>query len=269
MKNSGIDGKKPSSPSAFALILALAILPVATGPAFSAPPPLRVLVPPAPFRPPPESLQDPHARASLALSRHLYDWLERAPEVQLVDVGQAEALLAPILRRLHADKAAGVAFDGTVGIQRSELPGLLAVTSSNRAAAPVRVSGVDPLTGIRSPELPPGRTGALAPRDVRGVYLAAANGVAVLAERPLEAAEPVAGGLRIKSSGLVRAVSESGPVLAARLDGGTLPTLPDEEMLEWLFNPEMPGLYSKPQDGTHITLVRAPGGVTLTQKSDP
>ncbi len=188
----------------------------------------------------------------------------------LFDAGaHSAAALAPILRRLQADQSLGVAFDGVGGIQRSELPGLVAVTSSTRAAAPIRVSGMDLLTGIRNPDVPPGRSGVFAPRQVRGVYLAVANGIAVLSERPIEAVEPVAGGLRIRSSGLIRAVSEGGAVRVTRLDGGPLPSVPDEAMLDWLFDPKAPGAYSKREDGTRVTLARAPGGVTLTMENKP
>ncbi len=161
--------------------------------------------------------------------------------------------------------------DGTVGLQRSEMPGLVAITSSTRAVAPIRVSGVDLLTGIQNPDVPPGRTGAFAPRQVRGVYLAASNGIAVLAERPLEAAEPVPGGLRIRSSGLVRAVSESGG-LRVTAAGATLPSVSSAEALDWLFAEGKPGILSREaEDGGHghVILLRGSGELILTRETGP
>ena len=172
--------------------------------------------------------------------------------------------LGATLRQLQAESGIGIAWEETVGIQRSGSAGLVAVTSSVRADKPLSISGVDVLSGAREPLLPPGRTGVLTASDVRGSHLAAANGIAVVSERPLEEVEPVAGGVRVKTSGLILAVSQQGEIEATAA-AARVAEIDDAALFQWLFAVDQPGLHrGRGPGGAPVVILRAPAGVTLT-----
>lgn len=190
----------------------------------------------------------------------------------LFDGGGSSARgLGAILRRLHAEQGLGIAWQGTVGIQRSEVAGLVAVTSSRWADEPVDIPGVDVLTGVRNPRLPPGRTGVLTAGRSHGSRLAAADGIAVVSERLLEKVEEVPGGLRVRSFGMMQVVSERGAIEAAT-STRALPSIADSELFDWLFAAGQPGLHrgrAGGPAGAPLVLLRAPGDVTLTIGEPP
>ena len=120
------------------------------------------------------------------------------------------------------------------------------------------------LSGAREPLLPPGRTGVLTASDVRGSHLAAANGIAVVSERPLEEVEPVAGGVRVKTSGLILAVSQQGEIEATAA-AARVAEIDDAALFQWLFAVDQPGLHrGRGPGGAPVVILRAPAGVTLT-----
>ena len=139
-----------------------------------------------------------------------------------------------------------------------------AMVSSRASAAPYRLAGVDALSGIRDPELVRGRAGALAVRDWRGNFAAAANGVTLLCSERIEAVERVAGGLKVKSPGLVRAVATAG-ALSVTAQGRALPVIEQDKLLTWMFasTDRRVAVLERKEPASIVTLVRSPGWIAF------
>ena len=170
--------------------------------------------------------------------------------------------LGEVFKNLYRERGLGVAFEGPVGML-----GTSQVMVSDRAARTAqRLDGVDFLTGIRDPELPTGRAGAVTARQWRGTYAVTENGVSVLSDRPFEACEPVEGGVRISTPGVMQVVSETDGVVV----DPALPAVAPDDLLEWMFESNDPGMGVLVREGSGemVTWIRSgPDGVTLKRGS--
>ena len=95
------------------------------------------------------------------------------------------------LNRLAAEKQIGVKFDGPIGMEAGAVNGLTAMASCRAAPEAFTLNGIDLLSGLVNPVLARNRSGAMVAESFKGRYVATFNGVAVLADQPLELAEPV------------------------------------------------------------------------------
>ena len=112
------------------------------------------------------------------------------------------------LNRLVADKQIGVKLDGPIGRVAAAVNDALTamVVLPGIALETFALKGVDLLSGLVNPVLAKSRSAAMVGESFKGRYVAMFNGVAVLADQPLDLAEPVDGGLRIRCGGLIQAV---------------------------------------------------------------
>ncbi len=195
------------------------------------------------------------------------DW----PGGVLLHAGQLDSqALQTHLNRLATEQQIGLAFAGPIGLLGTHTPDFDAMVSDRATPAPHRLAGVDALTGSRQPEIKPGRAAAVLARQWHGRFAAAANGVTALADQPIDAREAVAGGLRIKSTGVIQAVAEHGS-LRCQSATGTLPTIEPDNLLEWLVASDAPGqiVLQADDQASPVTLLRAPGWLTLTTQEAP
>lgn len=184
------------------------------------------------------------------------------------DAGQlSPTALHPLMGRLFSEKGVGLEPAAPIGILGHAETAYAAWSSTSDATAALKLSGVDALSGIRNPELRPGRAGVLAARDWCGNFAAAAGGVTVLSDQRLDACESLADGLAVETEGLFQAVSAGGD-LQVVADGKPLPAIAADDLLAWMYSSVEPGIAvltrEEPLPG-HITFIRAKGRVTVTR----
>lgn len=171
--------------------------------------------------------------------------------------GKATEPLTKELVRLAAasgDERCGIAFPQPAGMVHGTAGGLTAWAAGRIVAGEFSVPGMDLLTGAVNPVLRSAPAAAIVAERYSGPYVAVADGVSALGEQPLEEVDASSAGLRLKSAGLVRAISR-GPLDVSWNE----PPPPDiatdkPEFLAWLLEGDTPG----------IATLREPGRPTVT-----
>jgi hypothetical protein len=178
--------------------------------------------------------------------------------------------LREAINKLHAERHVGVAFSGPVGMERADLPGVVAAAACWSApTGELTLPGVDLLTGIVNPVLRKARGATFVAHEHRGKYAAAYGGIAVLCQNPIVELKPLDDGLEIDSGGgLIQAVSAHGAVDVRA--GVELPEIAAVKVLTWMLLSRDPGLarVMREQPGGIVTYLRAPGKVTLRRRQD-
>jgi hypothetical protein len=186
----------------------------------------------------------------------------------LFDVGTLPpAALRDHLNRVQREHGVGLAFTGPIGANLSETPGYTAATTCKAAPVAVPLTGRDALSAIANPAIGPGRAGAFIPREVRGTYLAAGQGIVVLGDQPLTRAEPLPTGWRIAAPGVLRITADR-PV-RIESEGAPLPTIAPEQFLPWLNEATTPGHAVCPSPAGDLHFLRAPAALLITPQDRP
>lgn len=103
-------------------------------------------------------------------------------------------------------------------------------------------AGPDLITGWTRHELGKGSGAAFLPRKMNAPNVVAGNGVAILAENPIQQYENVKGGINIRADGLLQAVSSTG-MLGILADGDPVPDIKSDASNEWILKGERDGVF--------------------------
>jgi hypothetical protein len=168
------------------------------------------------------------------------------------------------LNRLAAEKQAGIKLDGPIGMEAGAVDGLTAMVSCRAAPETFTLKGVDLFAGLIDPALAKSRSAAMVAESFKGRYVASFNGVSVLADQPLELAEPVDGGMRVRCRGLVQVVGSGGAV-SVQIDGESPPVITDAgAAVDWIVYKQTPGIAEYKRDGGGtVTYLRLTGTMIL------
>ena len=172
--------------------------------------------------------------------------------------------LGGIVNRLNTERGLGKRVEGLPSCQTGSVLGIRACVTAGGMTATQVVAGVDFLTGERAPEVGAGRGAALTAAGYSGIYVISTNRVTVLSEEPVESADAVPGGVRVKSAGVIRAGSETGRVKV--VSPLSLPVIEDgEEAVRWVAWGETPGVAEMAAGpaGGRVVFVRCADPVTF------
>ena len=155
-------------------------------------------------------------------------------------------------------------------MEAAAVNGLTAMASCRAAPQTFSLKGVDLLSGLVNPVLATSRSAALVAEAYKGRYVATFNGVAVLADQPLELAESTEGGMRVRCRGLMQVAGSSGDV-SIQTDGAAPPTISNnDDAVDWIVYKQTPGIAVVSRDGGgQATFVRAPGTIVLKNSGNP
>ena len=170
------------------------------------------------------------------------------------------------MNRLAREKGIGKLLAGPIRQELLESPALTAASASGSAAEFV-YPGPDLVTGWTKHPLGPGSGAAFLPRDMASGHIGAGNGIAVLSETPDLVFEKVADGVKVRSAGLLHAVSATGAVEVQTSEGKPLPTIEPSAVNEWILRGDTPGVAvvstSRRGNPGSITYIRHHSDLTL------
>lgn len=183
--------------------------------------------------------------------------------VVLFDTGPREpSLLREEINRLAREEKVGVELTGPTRQMIWNEAGIQGAACGDGSISNM-VQGVDLLTCASSPVVGPGRSGALTTTNLFGKYVASANGVVARCERPIQKAEPVAGGLRITCDGLIEAGSAG--LVAVSVEGGrALPPVATGQFNDWVLFGSEEGISAPPPGKPGRIYLRSAHPVTIT-----
>ena len=195
-------------------------------------------------------------------------------DLATANAAEAQALVNGVAKRFKV----GLKLDNPPGMYVGGVDGLHCIVSSDFATESYGgVKGVDLYSGHPNPGIWYKRSGALVAENYKGKYVASFNGVSVLCEKPIEQVEPVENGLRVASSGLIKASSISGRVRVKAEGNSRLKTLEGQAKInDWILFQDTDGMAVQPavlpggQKAGTVTFIRSRAPVTVqVQPAEP
>jgi len=188
-------------------------------------------------------------------------------DVATSNAAEAQALVNDVAKRFKV----GLKLDNPPGMYVGGVDGLHCIVSSDFAPESYAgTKGVDVYSGHPNPGIWYRRSGALTADNYKSKYVAAFNGVTVLCEKPIEKVEPIENGLRMTSSGLIKASSISGRVRVKTEGNPRLKPLEGQPTInDWVLFQDAEGLAVLPavlpggKKAGSVTFIRSRSPVTV------